>query len=129
MAKKILIGAAILGLSVLLIAMLAPTVMAEFESENICNPIGDQKGFGPKDDDGDGIPNGQDADYERDENCTGDGPHGEARHSQKNEQGNGDTEGPKDGSGNMYQYKGKNSDNSDKGSGDKTRARDKSSTE
>ncbi len=126
MAKKLLIGAAILGLSVLLVAMLAPTVMAELEPENVCNPDGEHKGFGPKDDDSDGIPNGQDPDYERPEDCTGDGPHGEAKQSKNSEQGNGDSEGPEDGSGNMYKSEGKNND---KGSGDKARTRDKSCTE
>lgn len=131
MAKKILIGAAILGLSVLLIAMLVPTVMAELEPENVCNPDGEHKGFGPRDDDDDGIPNGQDPDYERPENSTGDGPHGKARQSKNSEQGNGDSEGPEDGSGNMYQAKDKNSDkdSGNKGSGDKTKARDQSCME
>ena len=131
MAKKLLIGAAILGLSVLLIALLAPTVMAELESENVCNPDGEHKGFGPRDDDDDGVPNGQDPDYERPEECTGDGPHGEAAQSKNSEQGNDDSEGPEDGSGNMYKSEGKNSDkgSGNKGSGDKTQARDESCME
>ena len=129
MTKKLLIGAAILGMSVLLIAMLAPTVMAELEPEKVCDPDGEHKGFGPRDDDNDGVPNGQDPDFERQENSTGDGPQGEAKQSKNNGTGNGDTEGPEDGSGNMYKSKGKSSDNSEKGSGDKTQAKDQSCTE
>ena len=131
MANKILIGAAIFGLSVLLIAMLVPTISAELGTEKAWNPVGENKGFGPKDDDGDGIPNGQDTDFEPSENCTTDGPHGEAKQSQNDGQGNSNSEGPEDGSGNMNQYKGKNSDkgSDDKDSGDKIRARDQSCLE
>jgi hypothetical protein len=127
MAKKLLIGAAIFGLSVLLIAMLVPTITAELGSEKACDSVGEHKGFGPKDDDEDGIPNGQDADYVPNENCTEDGPHGEMKQSKGTEQGSsGQGSGNEDGTGNMNKYKG---ENTEKGSGDKTQAKDQSCLE
>ena len=132
MTKKLLIGSAIFGLSILLIAMLVPTVMAAEEAETVWEPTGNQKGFGPKDDDEDGIPNGQDSDFVPDENCTEDGPHGEAKESKNGGQGNNsDPERPEDGSGSMKQYKGKTSDtgSGSKGSGDRLRVKDESCME
>ena len=153
MAKKLLVGAAIFGLSVLLIAMLVPAISAELGSENPWDPVGEQKGFGPKDDDEDGIPNGQDADYEPNENCTEDGPHGEMKQSKGTEQGSSEKE-TGNGTGNstksMYRYKGDNEEkgseseetgdgtgsmnknkgkSSDQGSGDKIQAKDQSCLE
>ena len=121
MAKKWLIGAALTGFAVLAIALLVPAVMAE-TNNGTYNPMGEKRGQGPRDDDNDGIPNGQDPDYVRDENCTGDGPHGENGEHGHNAQGqgNGSSNGPHDGTGNQHR-RGNHGNGNGSGNGERRR--------
>ena len=112
MAKKLLIGAAVFGLAILVIALLVPAVMAgngngtpvetganflDEDGDGVCDYFVDEDGDGindnaagnARDDDEDGIPNGQDEDYER----------------------------PEEGSGDMHRYNGNQDDTEGKGNG------------